>query len=133
MKFVTAIVVMVLLPVAALGADTQKATDAAKSWVELCDAKDYAQSWKTASEFFRSHILQVQWEWEAQLALGPLGTVVSRNVASADFYTTLPGAPDGQYVVVKFNTKFTNKAAVTETVTMMLDNGSWKSAGYYIQ
>ena len=130
--FVTAIVVMLLLPVAALGADTQKATDAAKSWVELCDANDYAQSWNTASIFFQSHILQVQWEWEVQLARGPLGMLVSRSVASADFATTLPGAPDGQYVVVKFNTKFTNKAAATETVTMMLDNGSWKSAGYYV-
>jgi hypothetical protein len=133
MKFVNAIVVMLLFPIAVLGADTQKATDAAKTWVEIVDAKDYAQSWNTASVFFQSHISQAQWEKAAQPAREPLGTLVSRSVASADFATALPGAPDGQYVVIKFNTKFTNKAAATETVTMMLDNGSWKSAGYYVR
>jgi len=133
MGFRTAIAMMLLLPVAALGADTQKATDDAKSWVELLDAKDYPQSWNAASAFFQSHISEAQWEKAVQTALGPLGTLVSRSVASADFATTLPGAPDGQYVVVKFNTKFTHKAAATETVTMMLENGSWKSAGYYVR
>ena len=81
----------------------------------------------------QSHISQAQWEKAVQAALGPLGMLVSRSVASADFATTLPSAPDGQYVVVKFNTQFTNKTAATETVTMMLDNGSWKSAGYYVR
>ena len=135
MKFVAAVVLVFLIPVVALAADadSQKATDGAKSWLALVDANDYAQSWNTASAFFQSRISQAQWEKAAQAARGPMGPVVVRDVTGVDFATTLPGAPDGQYAVVKFNTKFANKAAATETMTMVMDGGSWKAAGYYVR
>jgi hypothetical protein len=37
---------------------------------------------------------------------------------SAEYKTSLPGAPDGEYVVLIFNTVFENKKAAVETVTM---------------
>jgi hypothetical protein len=62
-----------------------------------------------------------------------LGKLVSRAVISAQTTTNLPGAPDGQYVVMQFNTSFTNKQSAVETVTFMLEkDGKWKAAGYYI-
>ena len=134
MKFLAAIVLVFLIPAMALAGDADhKAADAAKSWVALLDAGDYARSWNAASAFFRSHVSQAQWESAAQAARAPMGPVVARNVASVDFTTTLPGAPDGQYAVVKFDTKFANKAAAIETVTMMMDGGGWKAAGYYLR
>jgi hypothetical protein len=132
-KLFAAIVLMFLLPAAASAADARKATDAAKSWVVLLDAKAYARSWNAASGLFQSHVPQEQWERAVQAARGPMGALVSRHVAGAEFAGTLPGAPDGQYVVVRFDTKFAHKAAAIETVTMVLDNGSWKSAGYYVR
>jgi hypothetical protein len=48
--------------------------------------------------------------------------------------TELPGAPDGQYVVMQFETSFANKKSAIETVTFMLEkDGQWKSAGYFIK
>jgi len=47
--------------------------------------------------------------------------------------TSLPGAPDGQYVVLRFETSFDNKAKAIETVTPMLDDGTWRVSGYYVQ
>lgn len=107
MKFVAAVVLVFLIPVVALAADadSQKATDAAKSWLALVDADDCAQSWNTASPFFQSRISQAQWEKAAQAARGPMGPVVVRDVTSVDFAAALPGAPDGQYAVVKIQHK----------------------------
>jgi len=45
---------------------------------------------------------------------------------------TLFCAPDGEYAVIQFDTALTSKAKAMETVTMMIDGGKWKSAGYFI-
>lgn len=48
--------------------------------------------------------------------------------------TSLPGAPDGKYVVIQYDTSFENKKAAVETVTPMLDkDGKWRVSGYYIK
>ena len=46
----------------------------------------------------------------------------------------MPGAPDGRYVVVQYDTVFENKASAVETVTPMADpDGVWRVAGYFIR
>jgi len=63
-----------------------------------------------------------------------LGTVVSRKVKSARYLTTLPGAPDGQYVVIQYQSSFGHKKSAIKTVTPMLDgDGQWRVSGYYIR
>ena len=53
---------------------------------------------------------------------------------SKKLHTSLPGAPDGQYVVIQFKSSFTNKKTTIETVTPMLDkDGKWRVSGYYIK
>ncbi len=47
---------------------------------------------------------------------------------------TLPGAPDGEYVVIRYRTEFENKMKAVETVTPMLEaDGAWRVSGYYIR
>ena len=47
---------------------------------------------------------------------------------------SLPGAPDGHYVVLHYETSFENKKTAIETVTPMLDqDGDWRVSGYYIR
>ena len=64
----------------------------------------------------------------------PLGAVKSRKQTSANFTKTLPGVPDGEYVVIQYATDFANRAGVTETVVpMRLPDGSWKVTTYLIR
>lgn len=64
----------------------------------------------------------------------PLGKLTSRKLGKAQSATSLPGAPDGNYVVMQFNTSFSNKKDAVETVTFMQEkDGKWKAAGYYIK
>jgi hypothetical protein len=47
---------------------------------------------------------------------------------------TLPGAPDGKYVVIQFESSFSNKKAAIETVTLMMDSDvKWRVSGYFIK
>ena len=63
-----------------------------------------------------------------------MGELVSRVVKSATYAKTLPGAPDGEYVVIQFETTFANKKSAVETVTPMVDSdGKWHVSGYYIR
>ena len=52
----------------------------------------------------------------------------------AQFTKTMPGAPDGEYVILQFDTSFADKKAAIETVTPMKDkDGKWRVAGYFIK
>jgi hypothetical protein len=64
----------------------------------------------------------------------PLGKVVSRKLKSREYTEKMPGAPDGKYVVVQFDTVFANKSSSVETVVPMADpDGSWRVSGYFIR
>lgn len=118
----------------ASNADTRQAEDAARSWLALVDAGDYAQSWETAAGVFRNHISQSQWESRVSAVRDPLGKLKTRQQSSARFTRTLPGAPDGEYVVIQYDSSFEHKAAATETVTPMKDtDGRWHVSGYFIR
>jgi len=115
-------------------ASDKAAVAVAESWLVLTDAGDFAGSWKTAAEFFKSAITAEKWAEAAKSVRAPLGKVVSRKLKSARATKTLPGAPDGAYVVIQFDTVFENKKSAVETVTPMLDkDGQWRVSGYFIK
>lgn len=106
----------------------------AEKWLALVDEGKYAESWKEAAEYFKAAVKQEQWEQTLQAGRKPLGKLVSRKVKSASYKTSLPGAPDGEYVVIQFETSFANKKSSIETVTPMMDkDGKWRVSGYYIK
>ena len=109
--------------------DAQKA---AEQWLSLVDAGNYAGSWKTAAALFKTAVTEEQWERQLIAARKPLGDLVSRKLYGAKYTSNLPGAPDGEYVVLRFDTTFTNKKSAVETVTPMREkDASWKVSGYY--
>jgi opacity protein-like surface antigen len=139
MKLLASVATLAVLIGASLQAsvaDTPEASAeaAAQSWLGLVDAGDYAKSWDTSARNFRHSIPQSQWVSQVAAVRGPLGAVKSRRVASATFARSLPGAPDGEYVVIKFSTSFEHKAEAAETVTPMKDpDGQWRVSGYFVK
>jgi len=109
------------------------AEQAAQSWLQLVDAGKYDESWQQAAEAFRDKISQQAWKQAMEATRKPLGALKSRELISACYTTTLPGAPDGQYVVIQYKTSFENKAEAVETVTPMLEDGQWRVSGYFIK
>ena len=110
------------------------AVKAAESWLTLVDNGKYDKSWKEAAAYFRNAIPKEQWQHTIAAVRKPLGDVITRELSSRTSMTSLPGAPDGEYVVIQFNTSFTNKKVAIETITPMLEkDGMWRVSGYYIK
>ena len=109
------------------------AQKSAEKWLGLIDRSEYSDSWSEAAPYFQNNVTKEQWQRTLLGVRQPLGKMLSREVASTQYTTTLPGSPDGEYVVIQYNTSFENKESAVETVTPMLDeNDRWKVAGYYI-
>jgi hypothetical protein len=113
---------------------TKAAQTSVEAWLSLIDNQDYGASWDTAATLFRGAITQDKWQSAAQTTRAPLGQLKSRTLKSAMFTTTLPGAPDGEYVVFQYNTSFDQKSAAVETVTAIREkDGTWHVGGYFIK
>lgn len=111
-----------------------KAVEAAKTWLALIDEEKYGESWETAAVYFKNATTKEKWEQMLTAVREPLGKLVSRELKSKIYKKSLPGAPDGEYVVIQFTTSFENKKSGIETVTPMLDrDGKWRVSGYYIK
>ena len=107
---------------------------AAKTWLALIDKAEYDESWETAASYFKGAITKENWQQSLSAVRKPLGALVSRELKSKTYAQSLPGAPDGEYVVIQFKTSFENKKSAIETVTPMLDDdGKWRVSGYYIK
>jgi len=136
---VLAVVTLTLLPgvcssVQAQQKPEQLAQQSADSWLALVDSGRYADSWQEASPLFKAAVTVEQWQSALRATRDPLGKVLSRKLKTATYSKTLPGAPDGEYVVIQYDSSFEHKQSAVETVTPMLDkNGKWRVSGYYIK
>ena len=115
-------------------AAVSEAVSAAESWLGVVDSGEYGKSWDQSSELFRNAVSRAEWKQSLNAARRPFGVLVSRKLKSTQFATSLPGAPDGEYVVIQFEASFGNKRASVETVTPMLEkDGQWRVSGYFIK
>jgi len=97
----------------------------------LVDSSKYTESWQEAAPIFKAAVTQEQWQRALGASRDPLGKLLSRKLKSARYTKTLPGAPDGEYAVIQYDSSFEHKRSAVETVTPMLDrDGKWKVSGY---
>ena len=114
-------------------ADEAAAVAAADGWLRLLDAGEYDETWRSAASLFRGAVTQEQWAQSVSAARRPFGAFVSRKLLGAQYAESLPGAPDGRYVVIQYEAVYENKHAAIETVTPMYDGGTWRVSGYFIR
>ena len=106
----------------------------ARAWLSLIDQGNYLESGKESAPFFQRAITETNWEISLSTFRKPLGAVLSRELKSAQSQMQMPGAPDGQYVVMQFETSFANKKSAVETLTVgPKQDEQWKVSGYYIK
>ncbi len=109
------------------------AVKAATEWLKLVDAKNYRQSWEETSTIFKAKVNAKDWAKTASEVRSPLGAFNSRKMKVKNYMTSLPGVPDGEYVVIQFETQFQNRKNMIETVTPMFDDLKWRVSGYYLK
>ena len=121
-------------PLTAAPSEIKAATAGAERWAAQLDQSQYETTWASAAQIFKSAVTQAQWSQVISSVREPLGKVLERRLQTAELKTSLPGAPDGHYVVIQFQTRFENKKEAVETIVPMLEkDGQWRVSGYFIR
>ena len=110
------------------------AISSAQKWLKIVDSEKYGEAWDKAAAYLKGAVSRENFTSSLQGVRKPLGRILKRSLLSSTYTRTLPGAPDGEYVIIQFKTEFENKKESVETVTPQKDkNGQWKVSGYYIK
>ncbi len=110
-----------------------KAINEAKKWLELADKKDYDQAWNHSGEFFKKISSKDALEKSFSFREA-FGKVKERKLKSVIYRTSLDLVPDGEYVIIRFQTCFENKNKSLETITIMKEkSGKWRILGYFFK
>ena len=112
----------------------QMAQQVSERWLDLVDSADYAASWKAAAAVFQAAVTEEKWAATMKEVREPLGKVGIRKLQSATYTTLLPGVPQGDYVMILYETSFEHKPTSQETVIVSREKDKvWRVAGYYIK
>ena len=137
MKPLSTLIVTILILSGCSGTSqpTADETTASLTWLALLDGGDYAATWQSSAPLFQAAVTKEDWAQKAAAVREPLGTLVSREPDGADRLTTVPGGPDGEYVVIQYESAFSNKASAVETHTIYRasPDQTWRNAGYFIR
>jgi hypothetical protein len=118
-----------ILPAAEKDIVEEKVSD----WLKVIDDGKYEESWSQAAEKLKASVTQENWENQLK-SRAAFGGMVTRKARSAEYTTQLTGEPDGDYVLVIFDSSFEKKRTAVETVVFMKEkDGTWRPAGYYIR
>jgi len=112
----------------------EAAKKGSESWLAVVDKGDYTASYEEAASIFKLAVTKEDWLQKVRAARNPLGKVISRKLKGTQYKTSLPGAPDGEYVVIQYDTSLENKRSAVETITPTLDkDAQWRVSGYFIR
>jgi hypothetical protein len=121
----------------ALGVETRPedaAQPAAVEWLALVDAGKYVESWEKMSPGFKKAVSKRKWKSTVEKIRSPLGKFTSRKLKSAEYSKELPGAPEGEYVVLQYDSVFERKPAAIEKVTLILGQDlNWRVSSYAVK
>ncbi|HEX6745789.1 MAG TPA: DUF4019 domain-containing protein [Longimicrobium sp.] len=110
------------------------ASAAADAWLERLDAGDVEATWERTSSLFRQLVDLSKWTQSFEQVTALFGRPLERELATSEYLESVPGAPDGNYVVLTYTTAFERKKEAIETVVAALDDdGEWRVGGYFVR
>lgn len=112
---------------------TSDAEAAVLAWLEAIDNGEYEHAWETSSSILQAPLSAGMLARTVELARRDFGAVESRKRVRVIREKSMPGAPEGDYAVYMFQTRFENQSGITETVTPYLEGDTWKVSGYYVE
>ncbi len=106
---------------------------AAEQFVELIDDNDFAVAYESASELM--HLSHSEADWVARVKLSALlvGSVKERKLVSVLVRESYPRFPDGEYLLVYFESQREHKQKATEVVLVQAVAGKWQVCTYRLK
>ncbi len=104
------------------------------SWLKLVDDNKFGRSWDKSAQSFKNSVIRTEWIQLLKNTRKPLGRLINREIISLTYTTSMLNAPEGEYVVVVYNTAFKEQSNVIETVTLVRINEEfWRVSGYFFR
>ena len=112
--------------------DVKPALASAEAWVALLDAGRYGEGWDQTTLALQDAIPRPSWEISMVASREKLGQMLGRKLRSATF--TRGKAPENDYVVIEYDTRFEQRPFTVEVVTPLRGaDGAWKVSNYIIR
>jgi len=130
---IIAAVFMIIYPILNEKPDAEKAekaTAVAMEFLDLIDAEKYAESWQMAAGMMKEKVTEKDWIEKLTKARGFSGALVERSMKSTSYSLTVPDGPDGEYILLTFNSSYQRVEKAIELVNVMVEDGHWKVVAY---
>jgi Protein of unknown function (DUF4019) len=114
-------------------ADELAAQRQALGFLSYLDQGRFADSYAYTGMLIRAQLDRDAFTTQIQKTRVGTGVWQSRELIDSAYTTTLPGAPEGQYVVLHYHASFANRQDAVETMTLAFAKGYWRVSGYYIK
>jgi hypothetical protein len=112
----------------------QAAAAAVDAFLHRVDTDKFAESWQISASLLKGKVPEQLWADQLGKIRAVAGPLVERTEESMTYSTSAKDSPEGEYIVVTFDTSFERKKDASEIVTVMLDtDGTWRVAGYFIK
>lgn len=130
-----------LAPLAHAVADRELvAKQAAEAWLVYIDEGKYAEALSVAAPDLRESISRKDWMTGLNQVRQPLGAVESRKLQRLFATSVLPGGVEGDFIVVNFRTKFSDREEPANEILIMTPADptegqpeNWLVTSYYIE
>jgi len=133
---IVAALFMILIPLYNQSPDSGKveqAKPASVEFLELIDDGKYAESWESSASLMRDKVAKNDWVDKLNKARNLSGGLVQRIQKSASYATEVEDSPEGEYIMLIYESDFQRAEEVSEYVTVMREGDVWKVAGYFMQ
>jgi hypothetical protein len=133
---IVAALFMILIPLYNQSPDSEKVEQAKPAAIEflgLIDGAKYAESWESSADLMRDKVTRNDWIDKLDKARNLSGDLVQRVQKSASYATEAKDSPEGEYIMLIYESDFQRAEDVSEYVTVMLEGDEWKVAGYFMQ
>ena len=133
---IVACLAMILIPLYNQSPDDEKVEQAlpvAVEFLALIDGGKYAESWQSSASLMRDKVARQDWIEKLDKARTLSGGLVQRIQKSASYATEVKDSPEGEYIMLIYESDFQKAEDVSEYVTVMREGDDWKVAGYFMQ
>jgi hypothetical protein len=115
------------------GATEQAAQRQALGFLGYLDQGRFADSYAYTGLLMRSQLdPQTYTSKIANMRTG-VGPLQGRELIDAVPASIVPGAPEGQYIVLHYHANYQNLSDAVDTVTLAFAKGYWRVIGYYVK
>ena len=112
--------------------DLSQSESVALEWLKNIDAGDYKKSWNQGSSVFQSAISEAEWVKYLDEMRKPFGKESSRKLMDQRTAKDPKGLPQGDYMVLVYETSFSGGKKGVELLTLISTDQGWKILTYQI-